>query len=429
MNEFLIEKVRKHVKNIFVTNHNSKLTFHDFDHTREVTEKCALIAKGSGLSDADTELLILAASFHDTGYLFQTNDHETTSAKMATEFLLAEGYSLEKITVVTDCIMATRMNYVPVNMMEKIIRDADLAHLGGSDYYKQSKLLRLEQVNLGNKEVTNQEWLNAEINFLKNHNYYTEFAQQEFAEQKADNIKKLKKKLRKLEEDGIPELMNPHVKEKGTPKEKLLSPEQEVKNRELKEAKEREKLEKEKEKKAAAAYRGYDNMFRLTSSNHMRLSAIADRKANIMLSLSAVIVSISLTKFLPSIQDDNTKHSVLVPLAILLISCLVTIVFATLATRPKIHRANYNRDDIDSKTANLFFFGNFANMRYDDFDYGMKMVKNDPEYLHNSMVNDFYFLGKALGKKFRNLQICYNVFMYGIIVAVVSFIVIYFFSL
>ena len=78
-------------------------------------------------------------------------------------------------------------------------------------------------------------------------------------------------------------------------------------------------------------------------------------------------------------------------------------------------------DDIKAKKSNLFFFGNFYKMTFLEYETGMQEVVGDDEILDNSIMRDLFFLGKALGKKYRYLRLCYNVFMFGLIIAVVSF--------
>jgi hypothetical protein len=81
----------------------------------------------------------------------------------------------------------------------------------------------------------------------------------------------------------------------------------------------------------------------------------------------------------------------------------------------------FTKADIEQKRANLLFFGNFYRMPLDDFQWGMTQMMNDREYLYGSMVRDIYSLGQVLGRKYRYLRISYNIFMYGIIAAVLAF--------
>ena len=161
-------------------------------------------------------------------------------------------------------------------------------------------------------------------------------------------------------------------------------------------------------------------MFRTTYRTHINLSSIADNKANILLSINAIIVSIVLTDLIGKLEDYKF---VLIPGAALLLVCMVTIVFAILATRPKVSSGIFTREDILEKKTNLLFFGNFFRMDLVDFQWGIKQMMNDAEYLYGSMSKDIYFLGKVLAKKFLLLRIAYNVFMYGMIVVISIFII------
>ena len=96
-------------------------------------------------------------------------------------------------------------------------------------------------------------------------------------------------------------------------------------------------------------------------------------------------------------------------------------IYATLSTRPKVTEGNTTRDMIKSRKVNLLFFGNFHNMKLEDFQWGVNEMLRDADFLYSSMSRDLYFLGIVLAKKYRYLSICYNIFMYGLIVSVLSF--------
>ena len=79
------------------------------------------------------------------------------------------------------------------------------------------------------------------------------------------------------------------------------------------------------------------------------------------------------------------------------------------------------KEDIEQKRSNLLFFGNFFNMKLEDFQWGMMEMIKDPDFQYNSMTRDLYFLGKVLSKKYRYLTYCYNIFMFGLILVVILF--------
>jgi hypothetical protein len=100
-----------------------------------------------------------------------------------------------------------------------------------------------------------------------------------------------------------------------------------------------------------------------------------------------------------------------------------TIIFAVLSTRPKVTSFTISREDITQRKGNLLFFGNFINMPVEDYEWGMKELMEDGEYLYNNLIRDIYYLGVVLGKKYRYLRIAYNFFMYGLIISVVAYII------
>lgn len=175
-----------------------------------------------------------------------------------------------------------------------------------------------------------------------------------------------------------------------------------------------------KHKKKNKTDRGIETLFRITSKNHLTLSAIADKKANILISINAVIISIILTVVVKRISGEQ---ELIIPSMILLIVSLATIIFATIATRPKVSSGNITQQDIMQKKGNLLFFGNFYKMTLDEYEKAMDAVMNDREYLYLSMIRDVYSVGSVLIKKYRNLNIAYNIFMYGLVISVLTFLI------
>ncbi len=182
-----------------------------------------------------------------------------------------------------------------------------------------------------------------------------------------------------------------------------------------------EKKSKKKDKEQKPE-RGIDTMFRTTLNNHNNLSGLVDNKANILLSVNAIIISVSLTTIIPKLDNPSNAHLIL-PTLILVISSVIAITFAILATRPSVTKGSFTRNEVDEKKVNLLFFGNFYKMSYDDYNWAMNELMKDKEYLYNSMIKDLYHLGIVLEKKYRLLRVAYTIFMFGIILSVVAFLI------
>jgi hypothetical protein len=166
-------------------------------------------------------------------------------------------------------------------------------------------------------------------------------------------------------------------------------------------------------------------MFRTTSVNHLQLSAMADSKANIMISINSIIVSLLVSVLIRKFEEFPY---LILPTAILTTVCLITIVFAVLATRPNVSSGIFNREDIALKKTNLLFFGNFHRMNLEDYEWGMRQTMADSDLLYASMIKDIYFLGRVLGKKYHLLRISYTVFMFGFVLSVLAYALALFFS-
>jgi hypothetical protein len=195
-------------------------------------------------------------------------------------------------------------------------------------------------------------------------------------------------------------------------------------SKEKQEKKEADKIEAENKKKDKIEKpdRGVDTLFRVTLGNHTRLSGIADSKANILLSVNAIIISIALSSIIPKLDSPKNAHLV-IPTFIMLISSVTTIIFAILSTRPKVTTGVFTREDIEAKKINLLFFGNFYKMPLAEYDWAMNEMMKDRDYLYSTMIKDLYYLGLVLQRKYTLLRIAYNLFMMGLIITVIAFII------
>jgi hypothetical protein len=168
--------------------------------------------------------------------------------------------------------------------------------------------------------------------------------------------------------------------------------------------------------------RGIDTMFRTTLNNHNNLSGLVDNKANILLSVNAIIISVSLTTIIPKLDNPSNAHLIL-PTMILIVTSVIAITFAILATRPTITKGSFTKKEVDEKKVNLLFFGNFYKMPYEDYNWAMNELMKDKDYVYNSMIKDLFHLGIVLEKKYRLLRVAYSIFMFGLIISVLAFLI------
>lgn len=386
----VVQKAESYVFNLFKDKLSPDYIYHNFIHTLRVVNNAEVIAGNENVTGEEEEMLLLAAWLHDTGYIVSDLDHEEESAKIAEAFLKENGYDESKIAKIQLLIKVTKLGVEPQTHLEKIIKDADCSHFAYKDYCSLSELLRAEWKLTHNKSFSDLEW--ATINrgvLLNKHRFFTAYAQRELQPLKEANIRELQNVINKLE--------------KGNKKSA------------------KEKINQKKLEKMDRPERGIDTMFRVTLNNHTRLSDIADSKANILLSVNAIIISISLSTLIPKLDSPNNAH-LIIPTLVMMLFAVVSIVFAILSTRPKVTSGTFTRKDIEDKKVNLLFFGNFYKMPLDEYEWAVNELMKDRDYLYNSMIKDLYFLGKVLHRKYKLLRMTYTIFMIGIIVSVGLFI-------
>jgi len=175
------------------------------------------------------------------------------------------------------------------------------------------------------------------------------------------------------------------------------------------------KAKKEKEKQSE---RGISTVFRIVAQNQNNLSGMADSKANILISVNSIILSIVIGSLSTKLENNA---NLLFPVIILVIVCVSAIVFSILATRPNVTHGTFTQEDVKNKKTNLLFFGNFYRMSLPDYDWAMQEMLADKDYLYSSISKDNYFLGVVLAKKYRFLRYAYNIFMYGLIISMLAF--------
>ena len=396
----LQEEVKQHVLEYFHTHHDPNLVYHNLAHTEEVVSATIQIANHYQLTDKDFFITLTGAWFHDTGYFEDLQNHEQKSADLAVSFLKQKEVPAEVRDAVLQVIMATKMPQRPTNLLESILCDGDLFHLGNEDFREKRKLMHKEVELLHQHKFGKNVWRKKDIEFLESHQYHTDYCMLLLNDQKQKNIEKLREKLKEPAADEPQELtvITP-LAEKPSKDEKLLK------------RKDKERPDK-----------GIETMFRITSSNNQRLSDMADNKAQLLITVNSIILSLIVSLVLRRLEDNAF---LIVPTFILLMVALSCIIFSILATRPSIPDGVFTDNDLERKKVNLLFFGNFYKMALDDYAKGMVKVMNDKEFLYGTLIKDVYSQGVVLGRKYKLIRIAYNIFMFGLIAAVLAYIIAY----
>jgi predicted metal-dependent HD superfamily phosphohydrolase len=404
-NQFFLD-VEEYVFNLYKNELSSKVVYHNFIHTKSVVDAVIEISEAEKVSKEDVDILKLGAWFHDIGFVLGSDNHEEKSKKIAEKYLVEKGLDKAVINKVKGLIEATKMPQKPTNFLEEILCDADLHHLGTKSFFDKSDLLRAEWELLCDKYYTDIEWLKIDDHFLAHHKFFTNYAFKKFHKQKTANWLKIKNDLRKL-----------NIK-KEEQENKLNAKKEEL---DLKVAAKKEDIRRKKEKEKISE-RGIETMYRVAFRNHIKLSAIADAKAHILLSVSAIVISIVISKIFPKL-DKEDNYFLFIPTILFLIVAVATMIYSIISTLPKITSGTFTKEDVTNKKVNLLFFGNFYKMPLPDFQEGMREVMKDKDYLYSSLMKDLYFLGVVLSRKYKLLRIAYTIFMIGTVVTVFLYII------
>lgn len=417
--QHLLKQVSDYASDYYKEHDDPKLSYHCKEHTEYMAQKAVQIANHYQLSDREFFIVVAAAWFHDLGYMVDIHNHEEESARVSDSFLRAHQVDDDLITDIHTCIMATKMPQEPKTRLEEILCDADLFHLGTDDFFEKDKLLHKEIEKLNSVDISKQDWRIKSIEFLEGHHYHTDYAQVLLNNGKEKNVAKLKEKVeaKKLKEEHKQEPVN---EDRNNTKEApgLLMDYSNIAGQQenAKEPKEA----KSKKEKADKQDKGVQTMFRISSANHQRLSDMADNKAHIMITVNSIILSAIISLLLRRLGE---YEYLTVPTFILLMVSLLAMTFSILATRPSIPEGTFTRTDVDEKKVNLLFFGNFYKMGLEEYAYGMTKMMHETDFLYDSLIKDVYAQGVVLGKKYRLLRVAYNIFMFGLIGAVIAFII------
>ena len=163
-------------------------------------------------------------------------------------------------------------------------------------------------------------------------------------------------------------------------------------------------------------------MFRVTLRNHIKLSDIADTKANILLSVNAIIISLALSNIIPKLDNPSNQH-LMIPTLVLVVFSVASIILSIMSTKPNVTSGKFSKEDVKKRKVNILFFGNFHKMKFEDYHWGINEIIDDKDYVYEALTKDLYYLGVVLERKYRLLRITYIVFLIGIIASVISFII------
>ena len=174
------------------------------------------------------------------------------------------------------------------------------------------------------------------------------------------------------------------------------------------------KQKKPKQKKELGSARGIETMFRTAYRAQLDLTALAATKANIMISLNGLILSV-LTLSGPFVLVAEPMFTV--PIAVFLTTCLSSIIFAVLAAQPRSFKRKSTLQDFNKDKANILVFEQFSSLKIDEHTKVMSGLMRNNKRIYKNMTRQLYLLGVDADRKFRLLKFSYTAFLVGLTVS------------
>ena len=384
MTEILVKKTEKYIKNLLAEQMNKNFLFHTQGYAKKTIGKAEKILEDSEVSKNDRNEILIATCFIHAGYAVDYNNHVEESVQLASNYLQDNNVDKDKIDKVLDLIRSAWNNKEPKSVSEKIVKDVRTWFYASEDFEEMLQLLRLELENFDKSVPDMDTWRLDYVEELRvKHRFYTEYAKENWQEEKEDNILSLISRLQKAEKTERKEVLKAKLKDE--------SPQ-----------------------------RAIQSLYRIELRNHIKLSDIADTKANILLSVNAIIISLLLANLLPKLDTPSNSY-LIYPTVIFVLFSIASMIMSVLATRPKVDNEDVVENEINKKDTNYLFFGNFHTMNVKDFKSKIRDIIKSQDTIYDSLSMDLYYLGKVLQEKYRLLRWTYTIFIIGIILSVVAF--------
>jgi len=389
-----VQEARQYALRWFNEHNDPRLVFHTYQQAAATAKLVEEIGEGNGADPELTEAATIAAWLHNLGFVVQYDQGLEESRQLAIAFLKREQAPEQLIQRVYNALSGLIGKDAPATAEARILADAVRARQYGPSFFEQSPLHQLE-MELKGHSFPPAAWAQFQLQQLLNVTYFTPYGKEHFAPLLGQHLleqKALVEKLQRKRDDDDPD--------------QILRKFQQL------------------ERKLPAD--GIQTFLRSSYRHHINLSAIADSKANIMISVNAILISVIIS-IISYKNITETNPMIMMPAVIFVVAGLTSLTFAVLSARPKVTMLNKDVHDKEQIRQNIFFFGNFVNLRLDQYEEAMDAVFRDGELLYGNLVRDLYHFGQVLNKKYHYLTLSYNIFIAGFIATVVFFMIALFF--
>jgi hypothetical protein len=390
------ERAQAHVLELHNQKQDARFVHHNYQLTAAFAEEVRVLCEETQLDEKQQEIALIAAWFANTGYLFNYQEYTHYSQLVCEKFLKTHNYPESSTQKVLHAIDTLKKKVSPEKLLDRILSDAYTIVTLCKDFNEKSALLQLEWEFLLDRKMSTKEVKMWKLQRLLNAQLYTHYARTTYEAILSQIIQEQKAKVDKFTLEQAQEEYPGDISKRRFGKIEKKVPE-----------------------------RGIQTFFRSNYRNHINLSSIADGKANIMISVNTILISV-LISILSYRNITETTPMILLPVVMFIVTGMASLVFAVLSARPKITSLINKKLPPSEIRKNIVFFGNFVRLDLEEYEQAMDELFSDGELLYGNLTRDLYFLGKVLDKKYRYLTISYNVFMVGFIVTVMTFLLVLF---
>ncbi|MBS1600682.1 MAG: hypothetical protein JST75_20840 [Bacteroidetes bacterium] len=376
--------------NSFFEMYGDKFVFHSYNFITENVDATKEIAKAEGLDKDEYEMGLLAIVFKDVG-IVDSKDETLDNQKLINGFIAENQLSQEEQDELKFYIDFLRSNRFPKTLVEQVLRDGADIHLSLPDAMEGLNLLKIEREGIFKKIYSDEDWYEVNNRYFVTHKLYTTYAKRQYGVQRSKNYFEIQRRLEKFKSERTKQ-------RRGNDRHVISN---------------------------ALSDKETEDLFKIAFRNYVDLVSVADRKAGLLIQVNSILLSVIIAF---TIRHVEATPLYMIPTGIILITAVITIFTAILASKPQ-QRA-FTSADFDNSQS--FFFGSFdridpefKNTTWKEYWSSMvNLFSGDKREIFNQITRETFQVRKVLSMKFGYLAIAYKIFISGIGIAIVSFIIV-----
>ena len=383
---------------------SAKLLYHSFTLAEHLAQFCIQNTALLFHAPIDLNVLVLVAYFYPVGFHIQYNNPLPHSLAAFEDF--AQLHKLENniIVLTRSCLQQLADNTIPAQHHALLFKEILWLYPLLNNFKDCILLLRSELELIKKQDIAPDAWRAWQIDYLMAHKIWHHTALQKTYAAKREFILNDLLQEQRLALTQLDKKSNKKAKDLW-----LDEPERPI----------YDKLEQ-----SLLPNKGLQTFWRTVYPMHIQLNSIADNKANMMISINSILLTLILASFSIGLTNVNEikAGSFLLPMLFLIFTALSSLLIAVLSVLPKLlHKNNAQKEE--KTLQKLFFFGNFVQHSEEEYIKEMHKLFENNTIFYNSLNTHLFTLGKELATKYRLLCISYGIFFIGLIISAIAFLI------